>query len=221
MVFQRDQGKHGHDLKERPRLVLASHRGDILEYCAFNSRVLQLWCHHRMEIRELLKGVSEHLIVNFHLIVVQGWDLPVLNCGLAAVHHIDATDHSIFPVTIHLDYVIFNLFGGRSPISLLAGPLGWRWRTVIHSGRHIHDFVDSGLLVAQDLLATFRIVKCRVHGEFGTLILEGLLWWLIEMVVGYDICWMLKLRAHGWRPKVLTYGQRWQKHIWYLWVRWL
>ena len=72
MVFQRDQGKHGHDLKEWPCLVLTSHRGDILENCAFNSPVLQLCCHHRMKIRELLEGVSEHLIVNFHLIVVQG-----------------------------------------------------------------------------------------------------------------------------------------------------
>jgi hypothetical protein len=77
-----------------------------------------------MKIRELLEGVSEHLIVNFHLIVVQRRHLSSLNCGLAAVDHIDSTNHSILAVTIHLDYVTFNLFGGRSPISLLAGPLG-------------------------------------------------------------------------------------------------
>ena len=221
MVFQRDQRKHGHDLKERPCLVLASHRGDILEHCAFNSPVLQLWCHHRMQIRELLEGVSEHLIINFQLIVVQRWYLAILNCGLAAVHNIDATDHSIFAVTIHLDDVIFNLFGGWSPISLLAWPLSWRWRTVIHGGGHVYDFVNSGLLVTQDLLASFRVVKCRVQGKFSTLILQGLLWWLIEVVVRDDICWVLKLRAHSWRPKVLTYCQRRQKHVWYLWVRWL
>jgi hypothetical protein len=174
-----------------------------------------------MQIRELLESVSEYLITNFHLIVAQRWYLSILNRSLAAVHRIDATYHSIFAITVHLDDVSFNLFWGRSPISLLAGPLGWAWATVIHGGRHVHDFVNCGLLVAQDLLASLWIIECRIHGEFGTLILEGLLRWLIEVVVRDDICWMLKLRAHGWRPKALTYGQRWQKHVRYLRVRWL
>jgi hypothetical protein len=63
-----------------------------------------------MQIRELLEGVSEYLIINFYLIVVQRRYLPILDRGLAAVHCIDATDHSIFAITIHLDDVSFNLF---------------------------------------------------------------------------------------------------------------
>ena len=175
-----------------------------------------------MQIRELLESVSEYLIINFHLIVLQRWYLPILNRGLAAVYGIDASHHGIFAITIHLDDVSFNLFRGRSPVSLLAGPLGWAWATtVIHGGRHVHYFVNSGLLVAQDLLPSFWVIECRIQREFGALILESLLRWLIEVVVRDDICWMLKLRAHSWWPKTLTYGQRWQKHVWDLRVRWL